>query len=102
MGSYLSPVCDWALSARPTRLDVAAELQGGRITATVETSDDGFRTVSARTQIPVREGFASHPLGALEEPARAVRVRFDLAAAEGGLATPVVDGFRITAEEASD
>jgi hypothetical protein len=31
-----------------------------------------------------------------------VRVRFDLAAAEGGLATPVVDGFRITAEEASD
>jgi len=98
-GSYLSPACDWALSARPTRLDVATELHGGRVTATVETSDDGFHNIAARTTIPIREGFESYPLEALKEPARAVRVRFGLATAEGGVATPVVDGFRVTAEE---
>ena len=101
-GSYLSPACDWTVSARPTRLDVAAELRGGRVTATVEASDDGFRTVSARARIRVRSGFRSYSLKALKESSRAVRVKFDLAPAERGLATPVVDGFRVTAEEAGN
>jgi hypothetical protein len=88
--------------AKLTRLDVAAELRGGRVLATVETSDDGFRTVSGQNRIPVREGFGSYPLSALKRPSRAVRVRLDLTAAERGHATPMVDGFRVTAEEAKD
>jgi hypothetical protein len=99
-GTYQSPPCDWTVPARLTELAVAAELNGGRVTATVETSSDGFPAVLERAQIAVRDGVNAYPLGSLVGASRRVRVRFDLARGSEGGASPLLDAFRVTARPA--
>jgi len=99
-GTYLSPPYDWTVPASLIDLTVAADLNGGRIEATIETSSDGFKTVAAQTHVTVKDGVSTYPLGALKGTAPGVRVRLDLAAAPGATQTPVVDGFRITGKAA--
>ncbi|MFH1920631.1 MAG: discoidin domain-containing protein [Planctomycetota bacterium] len=95
-GTYQSPPYDWAVPAKLNDLTVAAELSHGEVTATVQTSNDGFQTVRSEVQIPVRDGVNTYPLDSLEGAPRAVRVRLDLVRGKETAATPVVDGFRIT------
>jgi hypothetical protein len=95
-GTYLSAPLDWTVSARLSDLTVAADLNGGRVEATVETSDDGFRTVRSRMPLTLDDGVKTYALAGLSDAARAVRVRLDLAASKDAAATPVVDAFRIT------
>ncbi|MFH1920632.1 MAG: discoidin domain-containing protein [Planctomycetota bacterium] len=97
-GTYQSPDYDWTVPARLLDLTVAAELNGGQVTATVETSADGFQTVRSQVQITVRHGVNSYPLDALQGVSREVRVRFDLVRGNEADQSPVVDGFRITGE----
>ena len=99
-GTYLSPPCHWTVSARLQQFTVAAELNRGRVTATVETSNDGFQNVQPQLHIKVQDGVNTYPLDPLKRASRAVRVRFDLAPGKAAAATPVVDGFRITAQPA--
>jgi hypothetical protein len=99
-GHYQSPACDWAASAKLDSLTVAADLNGGRVRATVETSRDGFQTIQSRSRIRVRDGVNSYPLRALSGASRAVRVRFDLSPARNAPATPVIDAFQITGKPA--
>ena len=100
-GSYLSPPYDWATAARLTDLTVAADLHGGQVTATVEISNDGFRTVASSTQVRVQDGVNTYPLNSLRGSEQAVRVRLDLMRGPDAARTPVVDGFRITANPAN-
>jgi len=73
------------------------------VTATVQTSDDGFQSVRSQVAIPVRDGVNAYPLESLEGTSRAVRVRFDLAlGTTATAAAPVVDGFRIAGEPAGE
>ena len=81
-------------------LTVAAELNGGQVTATVETSHDEFQSVLSKAEITVQHGVHTYPLDGLRERAQTVRVRFDLTPAPDAAATPVVDGFRITGQVA--
>ena len=101
-GTYQSPPCDWTVPAKLGNLTVTADLNHGRVTATVETSDDGFKTVRSRTRIPLRDGVSTYPLAGLEGTPRGVRVRFDLARGKPAAATPVIDAFRITGEPAGE
>jgi len=99
-GTYQSPICDWTVPAAPTGLTVAAELNGGRVAATVETSDDGFQTTLGRSQLDIRDGVNAYTLDARLGPGRMVRVRFELARGKEGGSSPVLDAFRIAAKPA--
>jgi len=92
-GSYLSSVHDWAMLAKPKELTVTADLNGGRISVTVETSDDGFKSVRSHTRLSVRDGVKAYSLRGLR--GQAVRVRFELLRQRGAAASPIVDGFRL-------
>ena len=92
-GSYLSPAHDWAMLANPKELTVAADLNGGQISAEVETSEDGFKSVRAQTRLSVRDGVRVYSLRGLR--GHAVRVRFELFRQRGADASPSVDGFRL-------
>jgi len=94
-GVYQSPAYDWTVPAKLRELTVAADLNDGRVTATVQTSDDGFETVRSQVEIVIRDGVNSYPLDGLEGAARGVRVRLDLARGPEA-ASSLVDGFRIT------
>ena len=94
-GTYQSPPCDWTILATLTDLTVAADLNGGQVTATVELSGDGFRTIASRMPVRVRDGVNAYSLASLTTKARFVRVRFDLRRGTGVATTPVVDGFQV-------
>jgi hypothetical protein len=94
-GSYLSPVYDWQVQALDTELTVAAELNSGRVTATIETSGDGFRTVQSKATVQVEDGVRDYPLPPDLGTAQAVRVRFDLSRGPDPGSSPQVDGFRV-------
>lgn len=97
-GSYQSPPCDWAIPAKLEELEIAADLDGGQVTATVEVSDDGFRTVTGIASVRIQDGVNKYSLDSLRAAARAVRVRLDLTRGPDAARTPVVDGFRIIAQ----
>jgi hypothetical protein len=78
--------------ASPKELTVAADLNGGQISAAVETSDDGFQTVRPHTRLSVRDGVKAYSLRGLR--GHAVRVRFELLR-QPGASSPIVDGFRL-------
>jgi hypothetical protein len=95
-GSYLSPAYDWGGPARTQEVTVAAELNGAQASVSIETSDDGFVTTVAGAAVPLRDGVHSYAVGGV--PGRSVRVRFNLLRLAPTAASPVVDGFRVTAE----
>jgi hypothetical protein len=99
-GSYLSPPCDWGMAAKLIDVTVAAELNSGEMTATVEASNDGFGTIASVMKVSLRDGVNTYPLGSLRKPARAVRVRLDLTRGRDSARSPTMDGFRITATPA--
>jgi hypothetical protein len=101
-GTYQSPPCDWGVAARLAELIVAVDLHGGSVTATVETSNDGFRTIRSEAQIALQEGVNTYPLADLRGASRAVRVRFKLDAGRGAAARPVIDAFRVTGRPANE
>lgn len=96
-GSYQSPTYDWGVSAKLSELTVAAELNGGRATSTIELSDDGFRTILSSVQIPIKDGVNAYPLDSQSTAAKAVRLRFDLSRGQDAAQTPILDGFRLSA-----
>ena len=81
------------MPASPKELTVAADLNGGQISVTVETSDDGFRTVRSHARLFLRDGVKAYSLRGLW--GHAVRVRFGLLRPRGAAASPSVDGFRL-------
>ena len=84
------------------QITVAAELHGGQVTATVETSNDGFKTAASLVPIKLSDGVVTYPLDSPQTPSRQVRVVFELrrVGGSGDAATPVIDGFRISGEPA--
>jgi hypothetical protein len=94
-GTYQSPAHDWGVPAGLQELTVAAELNGGQASVAIETSDNGFKTVTSAHQGPVQDGVNAVALKGVR--GRAVRVRFELLRPAGTAAAPVIDGFRVTA-----
>jgi hypothetical protein len=94
-GTYQSPAYDWGVPASLRELTVAAELNGARVSVSIETSDDGFKTVTSESKFPVRDGVNAYPLK--DAQGSAVRVRFELLRPAGTAALPLIDGFRVTA-----
>ena len=101
-GSYLSPVYNWGVGARATVLTVAAELNSGSASATIETSDDDFRTVRSKTTMQVEDGVRAYPLPPEQGNSRAIRVRFHLSRGSDPGSSPLIDGFRVTGRPADE
>jgi hypothetical protein len=94
-GTYQSPAHDWGVPASLQELTVAAELNGGQVSVSIETSDDEFKTMASASKISVREGVNAMPLQGVQ--GRAVRVRFEMLRPAGTATAPVIDGFRVIA-----
>lgn len=92
-GSYQSPAHHWAVPCHLAELTVAVDLNGGQANATVEVSDDAFRTAGARVTVAVVDGVKTYSLKGLG--GRSVRVWLELVRPSGTAASPVVDGFRL-------
>ena len=97
-GNYVSPIYDWAQAANLKEITVAAELNGGQVTASIETSDDHFKTAPRRVRVEVRDGVTDYPLPFASASSHQVRVVFELKRGTCEDATPVIDAFRIRAE----
>ncbi len=96
-GNYRSPPWNWTEPAVLTDIEVAADLNGGSATVVVETSNDAFQTVTSSSRIAVQDGVQHHALEALNVPATAVRVGFELLPGKEATTTPVIDAFRVAA-----
>ena len=94
-GTYQSPACDWGVPTSLQELTAAVELNGAQVTVAIETSDDGFTTVTSESSMPMLDGVNSWALKDMH--GRAVRVRFEMRRQTGTVASPVIDGFRVTA-----
>lgn len=95
-GAYESPVHDWTRPVALSTLEVAADLCAGQVTATVETSNDGFTTVQSRTEIALRDGVNTYPLDQIKGMANALRVGFGLVRPGPNQAPPIIDAFRVS------
>ncbi|NLY00090.1 MAG: hypothetical protein GXY83_28660 [Rhodopirellula sp.] len=100
-GTYRSPAFDWAVPAAILQeLTVTADLNGDEISALIETSADGFKTVLSANEIAIRDGVNSYAPEIAS--GRAVRVCFDLLRRTATAESPVVDAFRVAANRAQE
>ena len=97
-GIYTSRIWDWGSPMKIEGIEVAAGLNGGQATLTLETSGDGFATVSQKEKLTLRDGVQSYPLPALSQPQRQVRATLTLKPDAGGKSSPLVRGFRVAAK----
>ena len=94
-GTYESPVHNWGRSAELRTLEVAVDLCAGQVTATVETSNDGFNTVQAHIEIALRNGVSTYPLDPIKGEANSLRVGFTLVRPDPDQTPPLIDAFRV-------
>jgi len=94
-GSYVSPVYDWGIRARVSELTVATTLNSGKVSLTIEGSDDGFRTVRSNTTMQVKDGIQTYEFPPEFGVVRAIRVRFNLTRGADSVLSPLIDGFRV-------
>ena len=66
-GTYLSPHHDWDAPAKLQEFIIAAELHGAEVTASIETSEDGFKTVASQQEMAVRDGVNAYTMQAAPE-----------------------------------
>ncbi|MHB8861132.1 MAG: discoidin domain-containing protein [Pirellulaceae bacterium] len=97
-GSYQSPAHDWGVLAGLEELTIAVELNGAQVSASIETSDDGFKTVASASSIAVLDGANSYALKDVQ--GSAVRLQFEMLRQTEATASPVIDGFRVTGSNA--
>jgi hypothetical protein len=97
-GAYTSRVWDWGSATKIEGVDVAAGLNGGQVTLTLETSGDGFAAVSQKETVTLRDGVQRYALPALDKPQRFVRATLTLKPGPQGITSPLVRGFRVNAK----
>ena len=95
-GTYQSPAHDWGVPASLQELTVAVELNGAQVTVAIESSDDGFKTVTSGSRMP--DGGRGEFVVLEGRTGREVRVRFEMLRQTGAAVSPVIDGFRVTAD----
>jgi hypothetical protein len=94
-GTWESPVQDWTMPLRLTELTLALDLNGGQGAATVETSDDAFKSIRSQIRIEAKDGVHSYPLK--DAAGAQVRIRVELRRPAPASPSPMLDGFRLTA-----
>ena len=94
-GTYTTSPCDWGQAAKLIRIRSNAQLNQGSMTVRIETSDDGFKSVSGSQTIELRDG--DNPFTNLTLQAhRQMRLALTLTAATAGL-KPVLQSVELAA-----
>lgn len=94
-GTYQSPAHIWGKAVSLQNLTVAADLNGGQVTALVETSNNAFRSIQSQMRLDVKDGVNVYSLDSLSASACDTRIRFDLSPGNNSATTPAIDAFRI-------
>jgi hypothetical protein len=76
-GTYTTAPCDWGQAATLTGLRTSAALNGSSISAVIETSNDGFKTLAATQSFELKEGDQTAAIKDLP-PASQARLVFTL------------------------
>ncbi len=98
-GTYTTALCDWGQAATITGLRTSATLNGGTITADIETSNDGFQTIAARQNLKLEDGDKTTTLKDLP-PAREARLVFTLDSPAGAESSAVLHSIELRANGA--
>jgi len=93
-GTYTTAPCDWGQTVQVTALRTSASLNDGTITAKVETSNDGFKTVAETREIPVKPGDQNTPIDGFQ-PTSHARVVITLATPESAESSPVLSSAEL-------
>ena len=96
-GTYTTAPCDWGQAATLTGLRTSATLNGGSISAVIETSNDGFKTIAAKQSFELKEGDQTAALKDLP-PAREARLVFTLASLAGAESSAVLRSAELRAK----
>ena len=92
-------VCDWNQAVQAQSLQVDCALNGGRVEALVEASDDGFRSITGRQLVPLAGKCQTYDVSRLPV-ARQARVRLRLFADPERKSSPAVTTLRLEARPA--
>jgi hypothetical protein len=95
-GTYTTAPCDWGQPVQITALHTQAALNDGSISARIETSNDGFRTIAAKQSLELEEGERVAALKTLP-PASQTRVTLQLATPAGARKSPLLSRMELTA-----
>jgi hypothetical protein len=96
-GRYTTTTCDWGQSMQLTAIRTTAMLNDGTITAHLETSIDGFRTIVATERLAIRTGENLLPLSS-QPPARCSRLVVTLESTADAVVSPLLQAIELTGE----
>ena len=96
-GTYTTAPCDWGQAVRITALRTNSALNDGTISARIETSDDGFKTIAAKQSVELKDGEQVTALKDLP-PASQARVVFTLATPGTAKSSPLLSRMELTAK----
>jgi hypothetical protein len=95
-GSYTTAPCDWGQPVRITTLRTRAALNDGSISARIETSNDGFKTLTATQSVELKDGDQTAVIKDLPSASQA-RVVFTLSIRESAKLSPLLSRMELTA-----
>ena len=96
-GTYTTAPSDWGQAVRITALRSTAALNGGGISARIETSNDGFKTIAATQSLELKDGDQTASLKDLP-PATQARVVFSLTTPVTAKSSPLLHRMELTAK----
>jgi hypothetical protein len=96
-GTYTTATGDWGQPVLITNLQTRTALNGGGISARIETSNDGFQTIAATQSLQLKEGDQSAAIKDLP-PTSQARVVFTLTSPEFAKFGPLLRRMELTAK----
>ena len=96
-GTYTTAPCDWGQPVRITALRTSTALHDGSISARIETSHDGFKTIAAKQSVELKEGEQAAALKDLP-PANQARMVFSFSTPESAKLSPLLSRMELTAK----
>jgi hypothetical protein len=96
-GTYTTALGDWGQPVRITTLRTRAALNGGGISARIETSNDDFQTIAATQSLQLKEGDQTAAIKDLP-PASQARVVFTLTSPESAKLSPLLRRMELAAK----
>ena len=96
-GTYTTAPSDWGQPVRVTALRTRAVLNGGGISARIEISNDGFKTIAATQSLELKDGDQTAALKDLP-PANQARMVFSFSTPESAKLSPLLSRMELTAK----
>ncbi len=96
-GRYTTTTCDWGQPVRITALRTTTTLNDGGISARIETSNDGFKTIAETREIPLKSGEQTTAINGLN-PAPQAHLVVTLATSAEAAVSPVMEFIELAGD----